>query len=430
MRVVAPLAVGAMRCVQDVRISGAERIPEFGPVLVVSNHTCHLDALSVCMALYRRGRAPVTAGRADLFTAPVLGWALRRLGQIPVYRSDVDHVPADGGSPASSLRTSEVGNQSEQATQLAGSAIHSLARSTSADAYNEDAKARTGMLLANCPAELVVAAQMPNDQGAAVKDPETGSPFPEATSDDMRTLIYDVADSTSAVTTMSSTVADYTHNHAVALAQEAEGDEQTKISALNNEYNHGVQAAGLIAGLADNRAADITSAGTAKSDGAESAASTALGAFSTAVSTGLSTAFPEATLASAAWSTFSTVSTPAAVDALTPDASYQASQGSEGLKSGLWVSLIRDTANLGLLRDTDFNPDKGTYGWLNNDARTIDLTGTDPATVHSEMVDWTNTINSSTRWASEYDPNIPAVADNMHEFFGSGRDSGHEFSTE
>lgn len=104
MRVVAPLAVGAMRCVQDVRISGAERIPEFGPVLVVSNHTCHLDALSVCMALYRRGRAPVTAGRADLFTAPVLGWALRRLGQIPVYRSDVDHVPADGGSPASSLR--------------------------------------------------------------------------------------------------------------------------------------------------------------------------------------------------------------------------------------------------------------------------------------------------------------------------------------
>ena len=105
MRVVAPLAVGAMRCVQDVRISGAERIPEFGPVLVVSNHTCHLDALSVCMALYRRGRAPVTAGRADLFTAPVLGWALRRLGQIPVYRSDVDHVPADGGSPASSLRT-------------------------------------------------------------------------------------------------------------------------------------------------------------------------------------------------------------------------------------------------------------------------------------------------------------------------------------
>ena len=154
---------------------------------------------------------------------------------------------------ASSLRTSEVGNQSEQATQLAGSAIHSLARSTSADAYNEDAKARTGMLLANCPAELVVAAQMPNDQGAAVKDPETGSPFPEATSDDMRTLIYDVADSTSAVTTMSSTVADYTHNHAVALAKDAEGDEQTKISALNNEYNHGAQAAGLIAGLADSR---------------------------------------------------------------------------------------------------------------------------------------------------------------------------------
>lgn len=331
---------------------------------------------------------------------------------------------------ASSLRTSEVGNQSEQATQLAGSAIHSLARSTSADAYNEDAKARTGMLLANCPAELVVAAQIDNGQGATVNNPETGSPFPEATSDDMRTLIYDVADSTSAVTTMSSTVADYTHNHAVALAQEAEGDEQTKISALNNEYNRGAQAAGLIAGLADNRAADITSAGTAKSDGAESAASTALGAFSTAVSTGLSTAFPEATLASAAWSTFSTVSTPAAVDALTPDASYQASQGSEGLKSGLWVSLIRDTANLGLLRDTDFNPDKGTYGWLNNDARTIDLTGTDPATVHSEMVDWTNTINSSTRWASEYDPNIPTVADNMHEFFGSGRDSGHEFSTE
>ncbi|MDO4887286.1 MAG: lysophospholipid acyltransferase family protein [Actinomycetaceae bacterium] len=104
MRAIAPAVLALTRRIQCMRVRGSENIPASGPFLLVSNHTCHLDALSVAVPVYEAGRVPRIAGRADLFTVPVLGWALRRLDQIPIYRSDVAHVPRDGGTPASSLR--------------------------------------------------------------------------------------------------------------------------------------------------------------------------------------------------------------------------------------------------------------------------------------------------------------------------------------
>ena len=54
----------------------------------------------------------------------------------------------------------------------------------------------------------------------------------------------------------------------------------------------------------------------------------------------------EAKLASAAWNMVSTVGKPAVVDAVTPDSTYKPSAGSASLESGIYVSLIRDAANL------------------------------------------------------------------------------------
>ena len=135
----------------------------------------------------------------------------------------------------------------------------------------------------------------------------------------------------------------------------------------------------------------------------------------------------EAKLAGAAWNMVGTVGEPAVVDAVAPDPTYNPSTGSASLENGIYVSLICDAANLGVLADTDFNPEKGTYSWLDNENHTIDLNGTSAATTYNEMKEWIGTINSSTTWARERDPNIPEVADDLGENFSSGRTKGYEF---
>lgn len=135
----------------------------------------------------------------------------------------------------------------------------------------------------------------------------------------------------------------------------------------------------------------------------------------------------EAKLASTAWNMVGTVGKPAVVDAVAPDPTYNPSTGSASLENGIYVSLICDAANLGVLADTDFNPEKGTYSWLDNENHTINLNGTSAATTYNEMKEWIGTINSSTTWARERDPNIPEVADDLGENFSSGRTKGYEF---
>ena len=69
-----------------MRVSGAENIPRNGPVIIVSNHTVHLDAVSIGAAVYRAGRAPCFAAGSDFFSVPGLDYILDKLGAIPVYR--------------------------------------------------------------------------------------------------------------------------------------------------------------------------------------------------------------------------------------------------------------------------------------------------------------------------------------------------------
>ena len=90
--------------------------------------------------------------------------------------------------------------------------------------------------------------------------------------------------------------------------------------------------------------------------------------------------------------------------------------------------MTQDTPRITfVLADTDFNPEKGTYSWLDNENHTINLNGTSAATTYNEMKEWIGTINSSTTWARERDHNIPEVADDLGENFSSGRTKGYEF---
>lgn len=71
-------------------IEGAHRVPTYGPVILASNHVSYLDPLVLAYLADRRRRRPRFLAKSELFEKPVLGWALRRVHQIPVARSTTD----------------------------------------------------------------------------------------------------------------------------------------------------------------------------------------------------------------------------------------------------------------------------------------------------------------------------------------------------
>lgn len=68
-----------------VTVIGRELVPKTGPVIVASNHISMLDAVFLWGALRRRA---IAIAMAELWSWPVVGWLVRRLGQIPVVRRD------------------------------------------------------------------------------------------------------------------------------------------------------------------------------------------------------------------------------------------------------------------------------------------------------------------------------------------------------
>ncbi|MFB7724638.1 lysophospholipid acyltransferase family protein [Nocardia sp. NPDC056100] len=80
-----------------VTVIGRELVPKTGPVIIASNHISMLDAVFLWGALRRRA---VAIAMAELWTWPVVGWLVRRLGQIPVVRKD-------SGSGQSALERAE-----------------------------------------------------------------------------------------------------------------------------------------------------------------------------------------------------------------------------------------------------------------------------------------------------------------------------------
>lgn len=69
---------------------GQEHIPKQGPVILAINHLSYMDILAVGLFTDSAGRYPVFLAKSSLFKIPVLGYALGRLGQLPVYRGQAD----------------------------------------------------------------------------------------------------------------------------------------------------------------------------------------------------------------------------------------------------------------------------------------------------------------------------------------------------
>jgi len=75
----------AMLC--DLRIVGRERIPQDGPLILVSNHIHFVDPPLIGRALPRK---VLFMAKSELFEIPVLGWIVRHFDAFPVRRGTAD----------------------------------------------------------------------------------------------------------------------------------------------------------------------------------------------------------------------------------------------------------------------------------------------------------------------------------------------------
>jgi 1-acyl-sn-glycerol-3-phosphate acyltransferase len=69
---------------------GQENLPADGPVILAANHLSYMDIFAVSLFADSARRYPVFLAKSSLFTIPVLGGLIRRLGQLPVYRDQAD----------------------------------------------------------------------------------------------------------------------------------------------------------------------------------------------------------------------------------------------------------------------------------------------------------------------------------------------------
>ncbi|HEX4046368.1 MAG TPA: lysophospholipid acyltransferase family protein [Elusimicrobiota bacterium] len=80
-----------LRSVWGVKVTGLERVPRSGPLIVAFNHVSLVDGPLLCVAI-ASSRRPCFLGKQELFRVPGLGWFLRTVGMIPLQRGTADHA--------------------------------------------------------------------------------------------------------------------------------------------------------------------------------------------------------------------------------------------------------------------------------------------------------------------------------------------------
>lgn len=85
-RFIAGLVLPLMNLVSSITVRGGNNIPRKGPFIVAPCHFSAIDPVIMGIAVWKSGRTPRFMAKASLFKLPVIGAALRWLGQIPVDR--------------------------------------------------------------------------------------------------------------------------------------------------------------------------------------------------------------------------------------------------------------------------------------------------------------------------------------------------------
>jgi 1-acyl-sn-glycerol-3-phosphate acyltransferase len=70
-----------------VRVAGAEHLPRTGPVILAANHVSYPDFVLLERAAIERDRYVRFLCRYDAWRGPAVGWAMDRMGHVPVDRA-------------------------------------------------------------------------------------------------------------------------------------------------------------------------------------------------------------------------------------------------------------------------------------------------------------------------------------------------------
>lgn len=68
------------------RFHDREKMPKNGPIVIAPNHFTNIDPIVVGVGMWHLGRNPRFMAKASILRVPVIGWLLRKSGQIPVER--------------------------------------------------------------------------------------------------------------------------------------------------------------------------------------------------------------------------------------------------------------------------------------------------------------------------------------------------------
>jgi len=305
---------------------------------------------------------------------------------------------------ASSKRASTVedpsggASESERARQLSGVAIHEIAanvpeynsdkwswqQSDNAVAYNGDAKANLGTLLANCAPELTQAW----NEGSAV-DPSTGKKLPRTTEADFNALAYRVADSQDAAATIGAGLAKHATEESADQIERFKGNKTSQLEQINAAYSRGSTALNHFTAMADVKA-DALNAQSEKDASVRSAnAAAALTGFTTVASGGLSAPFQTGTSLAT-----TTLTTPIVTNEVFGAKRVESTMNTNPDEQ-MWAYAVRDAANAGLLNEEDFSVEgSDQYSWIttNNEGKHgIDLSKASQEDL-KDVRSWTDTI--------------------------------------
>ncbi|MCU1404307.1 MAG: 1-acyl-sn-glycerol-3-phosphate acyltransferase [Glaciihabitans sp.] len=86
-RFLAAVVLPPMHLLARYVLHNPQKVPASGAFVLAPNHFTEIDPVVMGIALWKVGRMPRFLAKASLFTIPVVGWLLRRSGQIPVDRA-------------------------------------------------------------------------------------------------------------------------------------------------------------------------------------------------------------------------------------------------------------------------------------------------------------------------------------------------------
>jgi 1-acyl-sn-glycerol-3-phosphate acyltransferase len=95
-----PILDLALRGAFRLRVDGQENLPTAGAAIIAANHVSLVDPVALAVVVWRRGRVIRFLTAAEFFHKPLIGWMLRRSGQIPIRRGAADRAALDRAARA------------------------------------------------------------------------------------------------------------------------------------------------------------------------------------------------------------------------------------------------------------------------------------------------------------------------------------------